>query len=70
MKDKARNMDREKIKCAKCDILLEPGRVELTYLGNTFPTVLLKCPKCGQIFIPETVVKGKILEVEMTLEDK
>lgn len=56
--------------CAQCDKPLEIGRVTLTYLGNSFPVSLPKCPSCGRPFIPEDLALGKMLRVEKALEDK
>jgi hypothetical protein len=56
--------------CAKCGVPLEIGKVEVTYLDNTFPVEIPKCPRCGQIYIPEELALGKMLEVEKNLEDK
>ncbi len=60
----------EEMLCAKCGLGLEIGRVKLTYLGNSFPVSLPKCPGCGQVFIPEELALGKMLRVEKALEDK
>ncbi|MEN6299425.1 MAG: DVU_1557 family redox protein [Anaerolineaceae bacterium] len=56
--------------CANCGKPLKSNKVEITYLGNTFPIELLTCPDCGLVLIPEELALGKIAEVEKTLEDK
>jgi hypothetical protein len=56
--------------CSKCDVALEKGMVDISYLGSKFPVSLLRCPKCGQVYIPEDLVEGKMSEVEKMLEDK
>ncbi len=56
--------------CGKCAVPLEKGTVQLSYLENTFPAEMLKCPCCGQVYIPEELVQGRIREIEQTLEDK
>lgn len=56
--------------CASCDVPLEVGRVEATYLGQIFPVDLPRCPKCGLVFISEDIALGKMLKVEQALEDK
>lgn len=56
--------------CSKCDVPLETGKVEVKYLGSSFPVDLLRCPKCGQVFIPEELAVGKMAEVEKMMEDK
>lgn len=56
--------------CANCGQPLVMGKVMITYLGSGFPVDLLKCPSCGQVFIPEELALGKMLEVEKSLEDK
>lgn len=56
--------------CTKCNIPLEQIETTLFYLDHTFKNPLPRCPKCGQVYISEDLVKGKVSEVEMTLEDK
>jgi len=56
--------------CLQCDLPLEMGKVNVAYLGSMFPVDLLRCPKCGQAFIPEELALGKMAEVEKILEDK
>lgn len=56
--------------CDKCQMRMEPGEVVLQYMGNNFPIQMPKCPSCGQVFIPEELAVGKILQVERALEDK
>jgi hypothetical protein len=61
---------REPVLCAKHQIPLECGKIELTYQGHTFPVDILCCPICGEPLIPEDLAKGKMAEVEQTLEEK
>ena len=56
--------------CAQCGEPLVAGKVTVAYLGSAFPVELLKCPTCGQVFIPEDLALGKMAEVEKMLEDK
>jgi uncharacterized OB-fold protein len=56
--------------CGQCNRPLEMAKVDVAYLGNAFPVDLLKCPQCGQVFIPEDLALGKMVEVEKQLEDK
>ncbi|HTY23360.1 MAG TPA: hypothetical protein VMC85_09545 [Desulfomonilaceae bacterium] len=56
--------------CFQCDLPLEMAKVNVAYLGSMFPVDLLRCPKCGQTFIPEELALGKMAEVEKILEDK
>ena len=56
--------------CGRCKGPLEISRVTLTYLGNSFPVSLPKCPSCNQVFIPEDLALGKMLQVEKSMEDK
>ncbi len=59
-----------KLICDKCreEMVLAP--TNFTYLGHAFRTEVLRCPACGQVFIPEDLVKGRMAEVELMLEDK
>jgi hypothetical protein len=56
--------------CAKCQQALVLGKVNATYLGNSFPVDLLRCPSCGFTYVPEALALGKMLQVEQALEDK
>ena len=56
--------------CGKCGLPLETAKVDVGYLGNAFPVDLLRCPNCGQVFIPEDLALGKMADVEKQLEDK
>ena len=56
--------------CGKCNILLESGKIHMSYQKQTMSADLLRCPKCGQAYISEKLVKGKMFEVERALEDK
>jgi len=60
----------EGIVCSKDKVPLEPGKVELSYQGHTFPVDIMRCPVCGLAYIPEELARGSMLEVEQTLEDK
>ena len=56
--------------CDLCNIELLPQKTYFTYLGHAFHTLLPRCPTCGQVYIDEELVKGRIAQVEMGLEDK
>ncbi len=56
--------------CAKCHQELVPAKTYLSYLEHSFSATILRCPECGQVYIPEELAKGRIAEVEMQLEDK
>lgn len=56
--------------CQPCGELLQPGMVELNYLGNVFRVELPMCRRCGAVMIPEELALGKMLQVEQLLEDK
>ena len=56
--------------CAKCRLPLEKKQTFFNYLGHNFHTDILCCPQCGQVFLPEELVKGRMSQVERELEDK
>jgi hypothetical protein len=56
--------------CAKHGVPLERGKIDVTYQGHRYPVEVLCCPVCGQALIPEDLAKGRMLEVEQTLEEK
>lgn len=59
-----------KMRCRACNIEMEPAETYFEYLDHGFHTKLLRCPKCGEVYIPEELAKGKMSEVEQNLEDK
>ena len=64
-------MGEKKVKiCFKCQKELKPAKTYLSYLGHSFFADILKCPECGEVYIPEELVKSRISEVEAQLEDK
>jgi hypothetical protein len=62
--------EKKKLICWKCKKELEIKKTNFTYLGHSFFTEVPKCPECGLVYISEELVKGRMSEVEMQLEDK
>lgn len=62
--------ENEMLICYRCQIELKPQKTHFNYLGHNFFTTLLRCPECGEVYIPKDLVKGRISDVEMQLEDK
>lgn len=58
------------MRCFKCDRIMEEKKTTFTYLGHEVTYPVLRCPGCGQAFISEELVNGKIHEVEVLLEEK
>ena len=58
------------LKCSLCGVDLISQQVEFSYMKSVFHHDFPKCPKCGQVFIPEDIVKGRMADVETELEDK
>jgi predicted RNA-binding Zn-ribbon protein involved in translation (DUF1610 family) len=56
--------------CHKCGIHLTPGKVTFAYLGSKFPVDMLRCPQCGLVFVPEDLARGKMQQVEKSVESK
>ena len=56
--------------CFKCNERLILQKVNFSYLGRDFSSEILKCPVCGQVFIPESIIKDKMISVEQALEGK
>ena len=50
----------KQMKCSICDRPLEEAGVKFSYLGSTFALTALRCPVCGNIYIPEELVDGRI----------
>jgi hypothetical protein len=56
--------------CVKCKVALVEQQTEVRYLGHSLKFTALGCPKCGQVCLSEDLVRKRISEAEMTLEDK
>jgi hypothetical protein len=56
--------------CARCRCPLEQIKVQAFYLESAFDVLLPRCPQCDRTMIPKSLAEGKMLEVEMLLEDK
>ena len=56
--------------CVKCDAVLEKGKSKFEYLERVFESEVLRCPKCGQVFLSEDLVAGRIKRLEEAVEDK
>ncbi len=56
--------------CNKCKCGLKEMDTQFTYLDKKFRHKVLRCPECGQVFIPEYLAKGKMAQLEKSLEEK
>lgn len=63
-------MEGEALYCALCHVKLQPRKLNLDYLGHRVTHEFYCCPVCGQPYIPEEIVSGRMREVETMLEDK
>ncbi len=60
----------ENIICTKCNLPLEEAEAAVEYLGYHIKEKIPRCPKCGQIYISEELVKSKVAMLETSLEEK
>ena len=60
----------KKVICRRCQVEMVPKSTFFDYLGHYFHTEILCCPKCGEVYLPEALVKGRMADVERELEDK
>ena len=56
--------------CNRCGKTLEIRDVTLRYLSYKVTEDLPCCPECGQVYLDEALVRGKMLEAETEMEDK
>lgn len=70
MSDKNDTLPTEEWICANCNLPLEPSKIMVSYLGNSYPVDLLRCPQCGMALVPEGLALGRMTDVEKALEDK
>lgn len=62
--------DAQTILCGKCGVELVEKTVELQYLKYNFNHSVPTCPICGQVYLSEELVTGKMREVEKNFEEK
>lgn len=60
----------EKLMCSRCQCPLELIELRITYLDRHFTHKVPRCPKCGQVFIPQELAEGKMSQLEKSLEEK
>ena len=60
----------EKLICDKCKVEMALIEVRFRYLSRAFRYKVPRCPKCGQVSIPEDLVTGKMADVEAMIEEK
>jgi hypothetical protein len=56
--------------CDKCQVEMENIDIQFSYLEKSFRNKVPRCPKCGQVCLPEELVNGRMNEVEQLLEEK
>lgn len=61
---------KEPMICERCQVEMTAMDVDFSYLKRSFRHPVLRCPSCGQVYIPEDLAKGRMSEVETLLEDK
>ena len=62
--------DEKRLICNLCNLALVDADIDFTYLGHTFKADGQRCPGCGQVYLSDALVKGRVAEVETALEDK
>ena len=56
--------------CMKCNLPLEIGKAKFSYLSHEMVSEVPLCPICGQVYLTEELVNGRIRAIEGSLEDK
>ena len=56
--------------CAKCKKPLVIQKVTFRYLNYEVSESIPGCPECGQVYLDEELVRGRMNEVETEMEDK
>ena len=56
--------------CDKCKVEMELIEAKFSYLDRSFHHKVPRCPKCGQVYVPEDLAKGRMSKVEAALEEK
>lgn len=56
--------------CSKCNVELQEISANFVYLEKTLQHNVMRCPECGQVYLSEDLVRGRMREVEDSLEEK
>ena len=59
-----------KLICNRCAVELKEMDAYFEYLDRKFKHKVKRCPECGQVYLDEDLVKGKVGLLESSLEDK
>ncbi len=62
--------EKQTLICNKCKVEMEDSEVQFGYLNHFFRHKVQRCPECGQVYLPEELVNGRMSEVEIVLEEK
>ena len=62
--------ENEGLICCKCNVPLVLTKTNFSYLKHNFSEDMPRCPVCGQVYISESLVNGRMIPVEQMLEDK
>ena len=63
-------MDGISWKCAACGEAPVLKKVVFEYMNRSFSHEVPVCPKCGKVYISQSLAEGRMAEVEEALEDK
>jgi len=56
--------------CDQCKAELKKLNANFGYLNHSFQAEVLRCMKCGQVYLPEDFVRGRMKQVELMMEEK
>lgn len=59
-----------KLICDSCQVEMEELEVQFEYLDKFFRHRVLRCPVCGQVFLPQELVECRMKDVEKSMEEK
>ncbi len=58
------------LKCGLCNVELVNKKVSFIYLDYKISEEVPCCPKCGQVYLSEEIVKSRVARLEQLLEEK
>lgn len=56
--------------CSKCNVPMQEIEASFYYLEKTLQHPVWRCPNCGQVYLDEEIVNGRMHDVEDSLEEK
>ena len=62
--------EKQTLICDRCKVEMNLTEAQFSYLGQSLRHKVLRCPECGQVYLSEELVDGRMKKLEGDLEEK